>query len=285
MIGNLLIGLREGLEAALVVSILVAYVVKTDRRQLLAPLWSGVAAAVALSLGFGGFLTFFSDGLPEEVEEGIAGVLSILAVALVTWMVFWMATAGRRLAGELRGRIDAAEEHRWALVVVAFLAVAREGLETALFLWAATRAAADGESTVEPVLGAVLGLAIAVVLGWLIYRGAITVNLGRFFTITGGFLILVAAGVLAYGIHELQEAHVLPGEDNTAFDVSHVIAPTSLPGVLLRGIFNFRPAPSVLEVIAWVGYVALVGTLFYLKTRTPGTKAPERVPAAEKASV
>lgn len=282
MIGNLLIGLREGLEAALVVSILVAYVVKTDRRRLLPSIWTGVAIAIAVSIGAGAALTLVSEELSDTLAETLAGVLSILAVGLVTWMIFWMATAGRRLSGELRGRIDAAEGNPWALVVVAFLAVAREGIETALFLWAATRAAADGSSSVEPLLGALAGIAIAIVLGWLIYRGVISINLSKFFTVTGWFLILVAAGVLAYGVHELQEASVLPGEDDLAFDLTGVVAPTSLPAVLLRGVLNLRPAMSVLEVGGWIGYVAIVGGLFWVRTRTKAGPRPavadERAP-------
>src|SRR5215218_8518117 len=232
MLANFLIGLREGLEAALVVSILVAYLVKSDRRHLLPRIWLGVGIAAGVSLAFGAGLTF-------EAQELIGGLLSIVAVGFVTWMIFWMASAARSLSGQLRAQIDtAAEAKRWSLVLVAMLAVGREGLETALFLWAATKAAG---STTPPLLGAALGLALAITLGYLIYRGALKINLTRFFTWTGAFLILVAAGVLAYGVHDLQEARFLPGLDNLAFDVSHVVPPGSWYGTLLKGIFNFTP--------------------------------------------
>ncbi|MCR1782606.1 FTR1 family protein [Nocardioides carbamazepini] len=273
MLANFLIGLREGLEAALVVSILVAYLVKSERRELLPRIWTGVALAVAVSLGFGAALTFGPRGLTFEAQEAIGGTLSLVAVAFVTWMIFWMSTAARGLGAELRGQIDrAADAGRWSLVVVAMLAVGREGLETALFLWAATQAGTRDTigsvtPTWEPLLGASLGILVAVALGYLIYRGAIRLNLTVFFTWTGAFLILVAGGVLAYGIHDLQEAGILPGLHNLAFDVSDVIPPSSWYGTLLKGIFNFSPATTKLEALAWVLYVVPVGALFLFRTR------------------
>ncbi len=277
MIGNYLIGLREGLEASLVVSILVAYLVKSDRRHLLPRIWGGVALAVAISLGFGALLTWGPSGLTFEAQEAIGGTLSIVAVGFVTWMIFWMARAARGMGGELRGQIDkAAEGARWSLVVVAVLAVGREGLETALFLWAATEAGtrdaagAAAHATWQPLLGAALGLATAVVLGFLLYRGAIRINLSRFFAWTGGFLIVVAAGVLSYGMHDLQEAGILPGLNTIAFDVSGVIAPGSWYATLLKGVFNFSPTTTVLEAAAWLAYVVPTMTLFVRGVRSRG---------------
>src|SRR5689334_6015089 len=251
MIANFLIGLREGLEAALIVSILIAYLVKSDRRQLLPKIWLGVGIAAAVSLVFGAVLTFGPKGLTFEAQEAIGGTLSIVAVVFVTWMIFWMARAARSISGELRSQIDkAADGSGWKLVVVAMLAVGREGLETALFLWAATQATTRGtSSTVAPLIGAALGIATAVGLGYLMYRGALRINLTRFFTWTGAFLILVAGGVLSYGVHDLQEAGILPGLNNLAFDVSNAIPPTSWYGTLLKGIFNFSPVTTVLEAV------------------------------------
>ncbi|QIG42265.1 FTR1 family protein [Nocardioides anomalus] len=292
MFANYLIGLREGLEAALVVSILVAYLVKSDRRHLLPRIWAGVALAVAVSLGFGAALTWGPRGLTFEAQEAIGGGLSIVAVAFVTWMIFWMARAARSMSGTLRGQIDAAAEgSRWSLVVVAVLAVGREGLETALFLWAATKAGTrESVGTItptwEPLLGAALGIATAVALGYLIYRGAISINLTKFFTWTGAFLILVAAGVLAYGIHDLQEARFLPGLNDLAFDVSDTIDINSWYGALLKGVFNFSPATTKLEAAAWLLYAVPVMVLFLLgvrrrqtrpatsSTKTAGTSVP-----------
>jgi high-affinity iron transporter len=287
---NYLIGLREGLEAALVVSILVAYLVKSDRRHLLPRIWVGVALAVTVSLAFGAALTFGPRGLTFEAKEAIGGGLSIVAVGFVTWMIFWMARAARGLGGTLRGQIDAAAEGgRWSLAVVAVLAVGREGLETALFLWAATKAGTrETVGTVtptwEPLLGAALGLLTAVVLGYLIYRGAIRINLTKFFTWTGAFLILVAAGVLAYGIHDLQEAGFLPGIDNLAFDVSDTIDVNSWYGALLKGVFNFSPATTKLEAAAWLLYAVPVMALFLITVRRR-TAATRPVTTTEQPSV
>ncbi len=267
MLANFLIGLREGLEAALVVSILVAYLVKSDRRHLLPRIWAGVAIAVAVSLAFGAVLTFGPKGLTFEAQELIGGLLSIVAVGFVTWMIFWMARAARAMSGQLRSQIDrAADAKPWSLVVVAMLAVGREGLETAMFIWAATQATSRSSgSTAIPLLGALLGLLTAVVLGYLFYRGAVRINLTRFFTWTGVFLIIVAAGVLAYGVHDLQEAGVLPGLHTLAFDVSRAIPPTSWYGTLLKGVFNFSPATTVLELVVWILYVIPTLAIFLIK--------------------
>jgi high-affinity iron transporter len=269
MIANFFIGLREGLEAALIVSILVAYLVKSERRYLLPRIWLGVGIAVGIALAFGAILTFGPKGLTFEAQEAIGGTLSIIAVGFVTWMIFWMAKAARSISGELRSQVDnAAGGNGWKLVVVAMLAVGREGLETALFLWAATEATTRNTgSTALPLIGAALGIAVAVLLGYLMYRGALRINLSKFFTWTGAFLILVAGGVLSYGVHDLQEAGILPGLHNLAFDVSHVIPPTSWYGTLLKGIFNFSPATTVLEAVAWVAYVVPTMTIFLLKVR------------------
>jgi high-affinity iron transporter len=280
MLGNYLIGLREGLEASLVVTILIAYLVKSDRRHLLPRIWGGVAAAIAVSLAFGALLTFGPRGLTFEAQEGIGGTLSIVAVAFVTWMIFWMARAARGLGGELRGQIDrAADGRRWSLALVAALAVGREGLETALFLWAATQAATGAQTvstvpTWEPVTGAALGLATAVVLGYLLYRGAVKINLSTFFTWTGGFLIVVAAGVLAYGLHDLQEAGILPGLNALAFDVSGSFDESSWYGTLLKGIFNFSAQTTWLQAVAWVLYLGVTMTLFIRGVRRRAVRAP-----------
>ena len=275
MLGNALIGLREGLEAALVVSILVAFLVRTNRRSVLPKVWLGVGIAVAVSVGVTFALALAQQQLTFEAQETFGGLLSIIAVGFVTWMIFWMRRVSRSISAELRGRLeDALEMGSAAVVVMAALAVGREGLETALFFFTAAQAA--GETT-DPLIGFLIGIAVAVALAYLIYRGAVQLNLGRFFSITGVLLIFVAAGILAYGVHDLQEAGILPGLNTLAFDVSAAIPPDSWYGTLLKGIFNFSPQTTIVEAIVWVAYVATVLTLFLRPQR-------KRTPAATPAT-
>jgi high-affinity iron transporter len=279
LVSNALIGLREGLEAALVVVILAAFLVKTDRRHALRYVWVGVAAAVVLSVALGAMLTYGTSRLSFEQQELIGGLASIIAVGFVTAMVFWMRTAARTISGELKGRLDKALDiGPWAVALVAFLGVGREGLETAIFFYATTEAAGQGQ--IQPMLGWIIGLGGAVLLGIAIYRGAVQINLGKFFRYTGILLVVVAAGILAYGIHDLQEAGFLPGLNNLAFDVSAAIPPDSWYGTLLKGIFNFSPNTTWLQAVAWLLYVGIVLTLFLRPVRVPSTPAATTAPAA-----
>jgi high-affinity iron transporter len=279
LVSNALIGLREGLEAALVVVILAAFLVKTDRRYALRYVWVGVAGAIVLSVGLGAMLTYGTSRLSFEQQELIGGVASIVAVGFVTAMVFWMRTAARTISGELKGRLDKAlDVGPWAVALVGFLGVGREGLETAIFFYATTEAAGQGQ--IQPMLGWVIGLGGAVLLGIAIYKGAVRINLGKFFRYTGILLVVVAAGILAYGIHDLQEAGFLPGLNNLAFDVSAAIPPDSWYGTLLKGIFNFSPNTTWLQAVAWVLYVGIVLTLFLRPVRVPSTPASTTAPAA-----
>ncbi|MDQ6715637.1 MAG: FTR1 family protein [Actinomycetota bacterium] len=268
---NALIGLREGLEAALVVVILVAFLVKTDRRWALKYVWLGACVAVAISVGLGALLTYGTGRLSFEQQELIGGTASIIAVGFVTGMIFWMRSAARTISGELKGRLDKALDiGPLAVALVGLLGVGREGLETAIFFYAATQAA--GQGTSEPLVGFVLGLAVAIGLGVLIYLGAVKINLGAFFRWTGILLVIVAAGILSYGLHDLQEAGLLPGLTTLAFDISHILDPGSWYGTVLRGIFNFTPSTTVLQAIAWLAYVAVVLTLF-LRPQHPSLPA------------
>ncbi|MQA06614.1 MAG: iron transporter [Streptosporangiales bacterium] len=281
MFGNFLIGLREGLEAALIVSILVAYLVKTGHRDRLRAVAIGVGAAVVLALGFAGALTLTATQLSEEAEEAFGGVLSLVAVALVTWMIFWMRRTSHLLKAELEGQVERALSiGALAVAAVAFVAVAREGLETALFLW--TNITRSGETAV-PLLGATLGLLTAIVLAYLLYNRAVRVNLKSFFTWTGGFLIVIAAGVFAYGWHELQEAGLIPGEDAKAYDLTGIIDPERWYGTLLEGTINFDPDPSILQVVVWLAYIVPTAVLFFRPRRAVRQDAPAAAPHTETA--
>jgi len=281
LVSNALIGLREGLEAALVVVILAAFLVKTDRRWALRYVWTGVAVAIVLSVALGAVLTFGTQQLSFEQQELIGGGASILAVGFVTAMVFWMRTAARTISGELKGRLDKALDiGPLAVALVGFLGVGREGLETAIFFYATTQAAGQGNA--QPLVGWVAGLGAAVLLGLAIYRGAVKINLAKFFRYTGILLIVVAGGILAYGLHDLQEAGVLPGLTNLAFDVSRTIPADSWYGALLKGIFNFSPQTTWLQAVAWVLYVGTVLTLFLRPVKSgqaPPTPAPSSAPS------
>jgi len=283
-LASYLIGLREGLEATLVVSILVAYLVKSGRRRELVPLWAGVAGAVALSVLVGGLLTYtetsvLADYRSRELFEAIA---SVLAVALVTWMIFWMRRTARRLKGDLTGRLEAAVGvGALAVAGIAFVSVVREGLETALLFYAAAQGAS---STSTPLVAISLGVLTAVLIGFGLYAGAIRVNLQKFFTVSGVLLVFVAAGILKYGVHDFQEADVLPGLDVLAFDISGVLDPNSWYGATIAGMFNITAAPSVLEMVAYVVYLVPVLALFLLPSRpTPAPPVP-RTAAAPRPS-
>ncbi|MEV6548057.1 iron uptake transporter permease EfeU [Streptomyces sp. NPDC051597] len=278
MFGNYLIGLREGLEASLVVCILVAYLVKTGHREALRPIWIGVSVAVLVALGFGAGLEFGSQEMTFKAQEALGGSLSVVAVCLVTWMVFWMRRTARFLKSELQGKLDAALRlGTGALVATAFLAVGREGLETSLFVWTSVHAAGSDSGNTDPLIGALLGLATAVFLGWLFYRGALKINLAKFFTWTGAMLVVVAAGVLAYGVHDLQEADFIPGIKSLAFDISSTVPPDSWYGTVLKGVFNFQPDPTVLQVTVWALYLIPTLALFFAPVgfaKSAGSAAP-----------
>lgn len=278
---NLLIALREGLEATLVVSILVAYLVKAQRRDVLPKLWAGVAAAAALPLLLGAVLTWGPRTLTFQAQEILGGSLALLAVALTTGMIFWMSKNARGQKQNLEGELDRALAHGagWGVALVAIAAVGREGLETALFVWATVKSSVEN-SVAATTAGLVVGLALAVVAGLLIYRGALRLNLGRFFTWTGAFLILIAAGIVAYGIGDFQEAGVLPGLNTHAWDVSALLPATTSPVYWLyvvgQAMFQINVQPTVLQVVAWLVYALPVSVLFARRVRATSAPRPTR---------
>ncbi|MFD0410510.1 iron uptake transporter permease EfeU [Kitasatospora sp. NPDC127116] len=279
---SFLIGLREGLEAGLIVSILVATLVRADQRARLPQVWTGVAAAVALSLSFGAVLTFTAANLSGHAQEAFGGVLSLIAVGFVTAMVFWMRRSARTLSAEIKEKVRASlAMGAGALVLTSFLAVAREGLETSLFLWTNVRTA--GEST-GPLIGAALGLLLSAGLCWGLYRRALRMNLTRFFTITGIGLIVVAAGVLGYGLRDLQESGLIGGGTSYAFDLGGHLDASSWYATLVQGTLNLTVTMTVLQVVGYVAYLGIVMTLFVEGVRG-GTSAPAAAPAAAAAAV
>ena len=277
-----LIGLREGLEATLVVSILVAFLVKSGRRSRLPYVALGAGVAVALSVGFGALLTYTRTSLLADFRdrELFEAITSVAAVVFVTWMIFWMRKAARSMGGELRAGLDhAIAVGPLAIVTFAFLAVVREGLETALLFFAAVQGATSDSA---PLLAILAGIATSIVIGFLLYASAVRINLARFFTWTGVLLVLVAAGILKYGVHDFQEAGVLPGLNDLAFDISGVLDPGTWYAALLAGMFNITPRPSVLEIVAWLAYAVPVLVLFLMPVRRrPAAARP--VPAAQNA--
>lgn len=261
MFTNFLIGLREGLEASLIVGILVAYVVKIDRRDVIGRIWSGVAVALVVSIAIGVALTLATEAAGEAAEPYIEGLSSIAAAAMVTWMIFWMAKTARSLKGELESEVASKlSAGAWGLVAIAFFAVVREGVETTLFVWAAAQ---DADSTFRPLLGAVIGIVVAAALGYLIYRGSLKLNLSKFFLWSGIFLIIIAASMLAGGVGDIQEGTpLLPFLTGTAYDFSEVIPKNSIPFIVLRGLFGFHNVMTWLQLIVWVVFIAITLTAF-----------------------
>ncbi|MFF5967800.1 iron uptake transporter permease EfeU [Streptomyces collinus] len=257
---SFLIGLREGLEAGLIVSVLVATLVRAGARSRLPQVWTGVLAAIALSMSFGAVLTFTAASLSTSAQEAFGGTLSLVAVAFVTAMVFWMRRSARGLASEIKEKVtEALGMGAGVLVLTSFLAVGREGLETALFLWTTARAAKESAG---PLTGAGIGLVLAAALCWGLYRRVLRINLTRFFTATGVVLIVIAAGVLGYGLRDLQEGTVLPGGTAYAFDLSGSVDAGAWYSTLLQGVLNLTPTMTWLQVAGYVGYLAVVMTLF-----------------------
>jgi high-affinity iron transporter len=261
MFANFLIGLREGLEASLIVGILIAYVVKVDRRDVVGRIWAGVGVAIVVSIGLGIALEAITKIAGADAEPYIAGFASIGAAAMVTWMIFWMAKTARSLKGALESEVASSlTAGAWSLVIIAFLAVVREGAETSLFVWAAAQ---NADTSIRPLVGAVAGILISALLGYLIYRGSLKVNLSKFFLWSGIFLIVIAASMLVGGLGDLQnEAGILPFLTGTAYDLSGIIPEDSILFIVLRGLFGFHNSMTWLQLGAWVIFVSITLAAF-----------------------
>jgi high-affinity iron transporter len=278
-----IIALREGIEAALIVSIVLAYLKqlgRTDRARLV---WSGTGLAVLLSAATGTVIFAVGADFDGTAEQLFEGLVTLTAVGVLTWMVFWMRRQGARIKSELQHKVDSAlMAGGLALAALAFFAVLREGVETALFLFAAAEGTAVQSGAVgAQLLGAGFGLGLAVVLGVLLYRGGIRINLRTFFKLTGAILIVVAAGLFAFSVHELQAAGWFPLLQAHAFDLSASLADDAGIGTVLRGLLGYNADPSTLEVLAWVTYLVVVGAL-YLRPYTSLSSRPAVVDAARR---
>jgi high-affinity iron transporter len=253
--------LREGFEATLLVAIVLAYLVKIGRREDFRQVWYGVGAAVAVSLAVGAALFVTAGGLEGTAEYVFEGTAMWVAVGFLTYMVLWMRRESRTVAQGIRRGVDGAVEKgtQLALISLVFVMVVREGIETALFIFGITQTS----TPLQVALGAALGVAAAVALGYAVYAGGKRINLGSFFKITGLLLILVAAGLLAHGVAEFQEAGLLP-ELVPLWDVSGapVVGEESLVSELLTAFFGWDPEANLLEVIAWAAYLLAVGYAF-----------------------
>ncbi|OKL46903.1 iron transporter [Boudabousia liubingyangii] len=281
-IGNFVIALRESVEASLVVGILVAYLVKAGRKDILPKMWAGVAAATAIPLLGGAYLTWSRFTMKQEAQEAMGGYLSLIAAAFVTWMMFWMTAKASDLSGEVKNAAGKAlaTGSSWAIVWLAIFSVGREGLETALFVMATIQSSAASAFWI-PTLGMLAGIAAGIFVGWLVYRGSRQINLRLFFKLTGFLLIFVAAGILSYGIGDLQEANILPGHGVALYDLSQsvysVISPNSWWWAILEAMFNVQLAPTALQVIAWCLYVGIALPVFLIVMRRGrATSQPKR---------
>ena len=258
MLPTFVIGLREGLEAALIVGIVAAFLRQRGRRDLLRWVFAGVAASILLCVVVGVLLRLLSQNLPQRQQEGLETVIGLVAVAMVTYMVVWMRRHSRGLKGQLdRAAADAlAVGSAWALVVMAFLAVLREGLETVVFLLAAFN---ESDSGASAGIGALLGILVAVALGYGIYRGGVRINLSKFFRVTGVVLVLVAAGLVVNALHTAHEAGWLDIGQQRTVDLSSIVRPGSVQASLLTGMLGLQDHPVVIEVIGWLAYLIPVG--------------------------
>jgi high-affinity iron transporter len=282
---GLLTGLREGVEAALIVSIILAYLARTGNSRHAGRIWLGAGAAIVLSLLVGAAIFSASGTLPEPYAQIFEGSAMLLAAAIVTWMLFWMRRQAASVKGELHAAVDRVltEGSVWGLSILAFTAVIREGIETALFLSAQATSAEAGASSV--LAGALVGLALAVGLGYGFYRGARLINLQTFFRWTGIALIFIAAGLLSHAIHEFIEAGIIGIGTQTAYDIRAVLPHDpeggNVLGQFLRALFGYSAAPELITLVVHVTYLVVVLWLYLRPVARPvQRRESEAVPQA-----
>jgi high-affinity iron transporter len=254
MLPSFVIGLREGVEAALIVGIIASFLRQEGRRDALRPMWAGVVAAIVICAAVGGVLELLDKELPQRRQEGLETVIGVAAIGIVSFMIVWMRRHARGLSGQLRdsARAALASGSATALVAMAFFAVIREGLETVVFLLAVFQSADDPALA---GLGALLGLAVAVAIGALVYSGGVRLNLARFFRITGFVLVLVAAGLVASTLHSAHEAGWLNAGQGQALDLTWLVVPGSWTSALLTGMLGWQPLPTYAELLGYLVYL------------------------------
>ncbi|MET0420369.1 MAG: iron uptake transporter permease EfeU [Acidimicrobiia bacterium] len=282
MLPTFVIGLREGLEAALIVGIIAAFLLQENRRDALKGMWIGVGLAIALCLGAAIALRFASEQLPQREQEQLETIIGLVAVGMVTWMIVWMRGHAANLKGALHEQAGAAlaTGSTAALVFMAFLAVLREGLETAVFLLAVFQ---DSDNPGLSGTGAALGVLVAVILGYALYRGGVRINLAKFFKFTGVILVLVAAGLLSTAVHTAHEAgwwNIMLGQ---AVDLSWLIKPGSVQSALATAMLGIQPKPTIGEALVWLLY-AVPMLAYVLITPKPKTKRIAETSAVDSAS-
>jgi high-affinity iron transporter len=282
---SLLITLREGLEAALIVAIVLAYLKRLGRERDFGAVWLGTGTAVAISLAVGAVVFGVVGELEGRAEAITEGAIAFAAAGVLTWMIFWMARQARHIKNQLHAKVDAAllGGSTFALAAIAGVAVLREGLETALFLLSA---GIGSESSAAQLAGGVIGLVVAVAIGYLVYRGSRVVNLRLFFRVTGALIVLFAAGLLAKGVHEFQEADVFGSANEHVWDLTEVSAlnpDDSTFGEFLGGLFGWSPEPSIEMVLVYLVYLIPVGAAFLTLTRKVPTAMPARAAPAKAA--
>lgn len=271
MIPTLVIGLREGLEASLIVGIIASFLARNGRRDALKATWIGVGTAVVLCLAIGIALVTLSRDLPQKAQEGLETVVGAFAVVMVTFMILWMSKHARSMKRELEGAAAEALKSgsATALVVMAFLAVLREGFETSVFLVSVIN---ESDNPTSGTIGAFLGIVIAVIIGYGIYKGGVRLNLAKFFKITGIVLVLVAAGLVMTVLHTAHEAGWINAGQATAVDLTWLVRPGTVLASLLTGVLGLQPKPAVLEAIGWIVYA--VPMLVYVAWPRPQRPRP-----------
>ncbi len=256
MLPSYLIGLREGLEAALIVGLTLSVLTKMKKPEYRPAIWWGVAVAIIISIAIAVVIQLVGASLEGRAEEIFEGAMMMFAAAVLTWMIFWMQRMSRRIQQGLKSdvRKAATQGQNWGLFGIAFFAVLREGIETALFL----SAAAMNASTQQTMIGGLAGIFTAVILGWGLFASTIRLDIRRFFLLSSALMIFFAAGLFAHGIHEFNEAGLIPAVINPLWDINHILDEKSILGSILKALFGYNGNPSLTEVLAYLGYFVAI---------------------------